>query len=179
MQNEVTWWGDNEATAAYARTIIPRIIQQYKGDSNAVILCGFSRGAIGVSYVGLQDDQTAALWSAFFSHDHFDGEREWTGLAWGSPLATYRESAVVRLGRVGGRPWYVSYNPSTAGVQNFLTSAGLPVTNFTFAPIPMTQVFTEIPNQWFYAAHNDVWPVFDTPYGSAARQWIRKAAHLE
>lgn len=179
IQNELTWWGDNEATAAYARMVIPRIIQQYKGDSNAVILCGFSRGAIGVSYVGLQDDQTAALWSAFFSHDHFDGEREWTGLTWGSPLATYREAAVVRLGRVGGRPWYVSYNPSTAGVQDFLNSSGFPVKNFTFAPIPMTQIFTEIPNQWFYAAHNDVWPVFDTPYGSAARQWIKKAAHLE
>ena len=178
-QNEVTWWGDHKATAAYARTVLPRIIQQYKGDSNAVILCGFSRGAIGVSYVGLQDDQTAALWSAFFTHDHFDGEREWAGLAWGRPLVKYREEAVVRLGRVGGRPWYVSYNRSTDGVLNFLNSSGLPVTNFTFAPIPMNQIFTEIPNQWFYGSHNDVWPIFDTPYGFAARQWIRKAAHLE
>ena len=54
----------------------------------AVILCGFSRGAIGVNYIGLHDDQIAALWAGFITHDHYDGVLEWKGQAWGSPYAS-------------------------------------------------------------------------------------------
>ena len=57
--NERTWWGDEEATVEYCKTNLPRICETYGGDRRAVVLCGFSRGAIGVNYIGLHDDQIA------------------------------------------------------------------------------------------------------------------------
>ena len=62
------------------------IIAEFNADPNAVFLCGFSRGAIGVNYLGLRDDEVAKLWTAFITHDHFDGVRQWTTSGWGGPL---------------------------------------------------------------------------------------------
>ena len=75
--NQVTWWGDERATVEYAKVNVPRIIREYNVDPEAVFLCGFSRGAIGVNYLGLYDFEVARLWSAFIAHDHFDGIKEW------------------------------------------------------------------------------------------------------
>ncbi len=56
----------------------------------AVVLCGFSRGAVAVSYVSLHDDEIAKLWAGFsrmiISMACGDGR----GRS-GSPLARYRE----------------------------------------------------------------------------------------
>ncbi len=90
--NQLTWWGDVEATVAYAKRAIPRIVEQYNGDASAVVLCGFSRGAVGVSFIGLHDDEIAKLWAGFFTHDHFDGVREWAKTDWG-------KSARASIGR--------------------------------------------------------------------------------
>ena len=68
--NERTWWGDEESTVQYCKTNLPRICDAYGGDRRAVVLCGFSRGAIGVNYIGLHDDGIAALWAGFVTHDH-------------------------------------------------------------------------------------------------------------
>jgi len=81
--NEVSWWGDEDATVVYTKTCIPRIIAQYQVDPNEVILCGFSRGAIAAGYIGLHDDDISKLWSAFFTSAHFDGVRPWSGTTWG------------------------------------------------------------------------------------------------
>ena len=84
--NEIRWWGDEAATVDYAMQNVPKIIERFNADPDAVFLCGFSRGAIGVNYIGLHDDEIAKLWSAFITHDHFDGVRQWGGTTWGSPL---------------------------------------------------------------------------------------------
>ena len=74
QRNQLTWWGDEKATVEYAKRNVPRICREYGGDAKKVVLCGFSRGAIAVNYIGLYDDEIAKLWCGFMSHDHYDGE---------------------------------------------------------------------------------------------------------
>ena len=74
--NAVTWWGDKQATVEYCKVNLPRICEQFGGDPENVFICGFSRGAIGASYIGLADDEIAALWKGMFTHDHFDGQKK-------------------------------------------------------------------------------------------------------
>ena len=98
-KNAVTWWGDRQATVDYCKVNLPRICKQFGGDPSNLFLCGFSRGAIAASYIGLADDEIAAFWKGFFTHDHFDGQNE----HWGYPECD-RPSALKRLARLKGRP---------------------------------------------------------------------------
>ena len=68
MDNENLWFGDINATVSYAKTNIPRICREYGGDCSKVLLCGFSRGAVAVSFIGLYDDEIAKLWTGFYAH---------------------------------------------------------------------------------------------------------------
>jgi hypothetical protein len=63
-----------------------------------VFICGFSRGAIAASYIGLADDEIAALWKGMITHDHFDGDHKW------NYPESDQKSALVRLARLKGRP---------------------------------------------------------------------------
>jgi len=175
-QNEARWWGDEDATVTYAKVCIPRIIEKYQIDPNRVILCGFSRGAIAASYIGLHDDEIAKLWSAFFTTSHFDGVREWQGTTWGTPLEKYRATAITRLQRVKGRPWWVGEDDTVDDIAAFLKDSDLAGDNFLFRPMPMKQYFPQIPNPWFVNAHTDLWPMFDNPMSQQARDWVRKSA---
>ncbi len=170
--NQLTWWGDVDATAAYAKRAIPRIVEQYNGDASAVVLCGFSRGAVAVSYVGLHDDEIAKLWAGFFTHDHFDGVREWKGTEWGSPLARYREGAGVRLGRIGGRPVWAGQNVSAQDIRDFLKEEKLEGENFSVREIPIKEIFPDIPNERVKHPHTDLWPLNDSPQAKEARGWL-------
>jgi hypothetical protein len=136
--NQPTWWGDEESTVQYCKTNLPRICEAYGGDRRAVVLCGFSRGAIGVNYIGLHDDQIAALWAGFVTHDHYDGVLEWKGQSWGSPLATYQAEARKRLKRLQGRPVLVCQNGAdgTQATRRFI-GAQLDEARFTFLDVPV------------------------------------------
>ena len=61
QDNAVTWWGDKQATVDYCKVNLPRICAAFGGDPDNVFICGFSRGAIGASYIGLADDEIASL----------------------------------------------------------------------------------------------------------------------
>lgn len=76
-KNELTWWGDEKATVNYPKKNIPRICEEFGGDPSRVLLCGFSRGAVAVNYIGLNDDEIASLWCGFAAHDGYDGQMEW------------------------------------------------------------------------------------------------------
>lgn len=54
---------DTTSSRAYLRAVVAYLVKTYKGDPKRVVLAGFSRGAIGVNYIGLGDDETAALWA--------------------------------------------------------------------------------------------------------------------
>lgn len=171
--NQVKWWGDEKATTEYAQMVIPKIIKEYNGDKDNVILCGFSRGAIGVSYLGLYDDKTASLWSAFFTHDHFDGYQEWRGQPWGSPLDKFRAEATIRLKRAKGKPWFISTANSGVDFRSYIKLLGVDKDiDFTYNEIPVSKYF-EIPNQYFKHSHTDCWAAFNTPESKKLRDWLR------
>jgi hypothetical protein len=174
-KNERTWWGDIDATVGYAKTNLPRICAEFGGDPKRVVLCGFSRGAIGVSFLGLHDDEVARLWCGLWAHDHFDGMREWQGQAWSSPLVRYREEATVRLRRLAGRPLLVSQG----GAETKKFVASVAPTNVEFLNVDMAAHFGGLPNDFVKHPHNDRWPLRDGPATEAARAWFARATQTE
>ncbi|MFR9503885.1 MAG: hypothetical protein SNH73_05495 [Rikenellaceae bacterium] len=172
-QNQDLWWGDADATAEYARVVIPRIVEEYNADADNIILCGFSRGSIGVSYIGLHDDATAQLWSAFLSHDHFDGQQEWGGKSWGSPLEKYRTEAAERLKRVAGRSWLVCSQKPSSNYKDVIDQMGASDYGvYSYLQIPTSERFEEIPNEYFAHPHTDRWALFDIPESDIVRKWL-------
>ncbi|MEN9815605.1 MAG: hypothetical protein RLZZ412_1587 [Verrucomicrobiota bacterium] len=179
-KNEVTWWGDVEATVGYAKTNLPRICAEFGGDAKRVVLCGFSRGAIGVSFLGLHDDEIAGLWCGLWAHDHFDGVQAWSA-PWGAPLARYREEATVRLSRLGGRPLLITQAGRIATGMPALLPAGAETKKFVTAVAPknvdyltvdMTALYGKFPNEAVKHPHNDRWPLRDGPASASARAWF-------
>lgn len=175
QKNERTWWGEIDATVGYAKANLPRICAEFGGDPKKVVLCGFSRGAIGVSFLGLHDDQIARLWCGLWAHDHFDGAKEWKGLPWGSPLARYREEATIRLRRLAGRPLLVSQ----AGAETKQFIGSVCPTNVEFLNVDMAAHFGGFPNDFVKHPHNDRWPLRDGPATEAARAWFTRATQHE
>jgi len=158
-KNALNWWGDKQATIDYCKTNLPRICEQFGGDLEQVFLCGFSRGAIAASYIGLADDEIATLWKGMFTHDHFDGQKEW-----GYPDSD-RKSALARLARLKGRPVLVCGN-SADYLQEHLELA-----RFTFLKVPTEAIF-DIPEGKVIHPHTDLWMHKPSEYRDRARQWI-------
>ena len=175
QKNEITWWGDIDATVGYAKTNIPRICAELGGDPKKVVLCGFSRGAIGVSFLGLHDDDVAKLWCGLWAHDHFDGILEWKGHAWGSPLARYREEASVRVRRLQGRPLLVSQ----AGAQTRRFIDALAPSGVTYLTVDMAAHFGTFPNELARHPHNDRWPLRDGDATITARAWFERVTAMD
>ena len=159
--NEVTWWGDEQATVEYAKRNVPRICKEFGGDSSRVFLCGFSRGAIAVNYIGLFDDEFARLWCGFISHDHYDGVKEWKGTAWGFPLADYRAGSIQRLNRLKGRPVLICQNGGTKYIKEYLTDFKNLV-KFNFIDVPVKEIFPQIPNALMIHPQTDRWMFVDS-----------------
>lgn len=152
-QHALNWWGDPDATAAYCRRTVDLICREYGGDRNAVILTGFSRGAIACSYLGLRDDETAKLWRAMMPHSHYDGVRKWNYPD--SDAAAARK----RIARFAGRPQFITHEQSVEETRRFL--AGSDTSGLTFLPIP-------------YPNHSDQWVLKDIPERKQLRDWLAK-----
>jgi len=170
--NERTWWGDVDRTVAYAKTNVPRIIEQFGGNRKTVFLCGFSRGAIGVNFIGLHDNEIAKMWTAFITHDHFDGVKQWRGTDWGSPLAQYRQHAAERLRRVGKRPYLICQNGTGYGTDAFVRSVLPNADNFTYIDVSTKDIFGSFPNDLAVAAHNDRWLLKPSKYRTRVWKWM-------
>jgi len=158
-ENAVMWWGDRQATIDYCKANLPRICKAFGGDMDNVILCGFSRGAIACSYIGLADDEIAKLWKGMVAHDHFDGQREW-----GYPESD-RASALKRMKRLKGRPVLAS------GMGNDYLKEHLDLATFTFLPVPVDELF-DIPEGPVLHPHTDAWMHRDSAYRDKARAWL-------
>lgn len=163
-ENAVTWWGDRQATIDYCKTNLPRICAQFGGDPDNVFLCGFSRGAIAIGYIGLADDEIAGLWKGFIAHDHFDGERLW-------PYPDCdRESALGRLARLKGRPVLVCGLGASQTRKNYLGDH-LDLARFTFLDVPVARIFA-IPEGKVIHPHTDLWMGKDSDYRRQVRAWL-------
>lgn len=166
--NAVTWWGDVEATVDYAKSVVPQVCDTYGGDPDSVLICGFSRGAIGVNFIGLHDDEIAKMWAGFVSHDHYDGQREWRNTSWGSPLEQYRRDAEQRLKRLNGRPVLVCQNGSTDNIRQYLEPR-TSLDRFTFLGVDVPRILGEFPNETAIHPHNDRWLL--KPSGERQQVW--------
>ena len=173
-ENQVTWWGSETATVDYAKVNVPRIIQQYNANPDAVFLCGFSRGAIGVNYLGLHDDEVAKLWTAFITHDHFDGIREWKQTEWGTPLSEYRKKANARLNRIANRPYLVCQNGDKYGTEAFVRERLKSMQNFIFIDVRTNEIFGEFPHPLAKSAHTDMWALLPSGYRVQTWQWMNE-----
>ena len=152
MKNATTWWGDVEATVDYCKQTVKRICTEYGGDSSNVFIAGFSRGAIACNYIGLHDDEIASLWSGFICHSHYDGVKKW------DYAESDRDSAAIRLKRLGNRSQFISQEKSVSATETYLRSA-LPLGEFIFQSLP-------------FSNHTDTWVLRDIPERKMLRDWF-------
>ena len=155
MKNAVTWWGDVNETVAYCTNTVRFICTEFGGDQKAIVLCGFSRGAIACNFIGLHDDGIAPLWRAFIAHSHYDG----VNTNWPYTGAD-RVSARSRLQRLRGRPQFISHEGSIAATEALLRSTGI-VAPFTYEPIP-------------FRNHSDQWVLRNLPARQKLRTWLHE-----
>ncbi len=164
-ENAVKWWGDRQATIDYCKLNLPRICKAFGGNTNALIICGFSRGAIGSSFIGLADDEIASFWKGMLTHDHFDGH-----IKWGYD-GSDRDSAIKRLTRLKGRPVLVC-NQNTIKIHDDFLKDHLNLATFTFLDVPTKEIFT-IPEGKVLHPHNDLWMHRESPTRQQARTWLQ------
>jgi hypothetical protein len=153
-RNAVKWWGDADETAAYAVATTRWLAREFGADTNALVLCGFSRGAIAAHYIGLRNDTIAPLWRAFICHSHYDGVRT----NWPHADAD-RASALARLQRLNGRPQFISHEGSTAATRRYLGATGVQAP-FTFVDLP-------------FRNHSDQWVLRDCAPRREVRAWLK------
>jgi predicted esterase len=149
-ENQVWWWGDEDATVRYCVANLRRICEQYGGDPNAVFLTGFSRGAIACGYLGLRDETMADIWLAFLPHSHMDGGRF-------TP-----NGARERLARARGRPTFVTYGSNDDGKNESPKGAAI------LRELKFPVVEREIAG----LEHTDLWIEKDSPTRREMREWI-------
>jgi hypothetical protein len=151
-KHALNWWGDADATAAYCVQTVKRACDEYGGDPSALVLTGFSRGAIACNYIGLRNDEIAKLWCAMLPHSHYDGVRRW-------PHAdSDAASAAARLNRLGSRPQFISHETSVEATREFLRQHA-PGGSFRFLALP-------------YPNHSDEWALKNIPERAQFRDWL-------
>ncbi len=169
------WWGVEEETIEFAITNIRRICENYGGNHAQVFICGFSRGAIAVNYIGLYNEEIADVWNGFFSHDHYDGQREWRG-NWGAPLVDYQDAAKIRLSRMKGRAALASQNGSTPGkVRAYFDANNL--NNFgeiTHNEFLVQDIIKDIPNEIVTHSHTDQWMLWESDAKDKVMNWFEE-----
>lgn len=151
-RNQLQWWGDVGATVEYCKMVVAEVCRDFGGDPKSVFLAGFSRGSIACNFIGLCDDEIARLWRGFICHSHYDGVRKW-GYA-----GSDRDSAAVRLSRLGDRPQFISQERSVEATRKYLATA-CPDGNFTFQTLA-------------FRNHTDTWVLRDTQERQAVRRWL-------
>jgi len=161
QRNALTWWGDREATIDYAKKNVPRICESFGGDPENIFLCGFSRGAIAASYLGLADDEIAGFWKALITHDHFDGDRSW------NYPASDRNSALKRLARLRGRPVLA------CGIGSGFLRDHPSLADLTELKPPVTEIFN-IPEGKVIHQHTDLWMHRGNAVRAQARAWLQE-----
>ncbi len=156
------WWGDAPSydvapTIDYCKEAVAWICKEYNADANRVILAGFSRGAIACNFIGLHDDDVSSLWCGFIAYSHYDGVRRWP---YGG---SDRASALLRLGRLGGRPQLICHeqtppNQGLSATRNWLESTGIEG-DFTYV-------------ETGFRNHNDAWVLRPSPARNTIRSWL-------
>ncbi len=130
-QDETTWWGSLATSEDYCLKTVRHVCENYGGDPSAVIICGFSRGAIATNYLGLNDDTIADVWLASICHSHYDGQIT----TWPYPNCD-AASALTRLQRLGARNQFISAETTNPIASAYLQTTGVNMSLFTFETLP-------------------------------------------
>ena len=158
-RNVTRWWGDPptydpEPTIDYCIDTVAHVAAHYGADTNRLVLCGFSRGAIACNFIGLHNDRIAGMWRAFVPYSHYDGVR--TG--WPYP-GKDRASAIRRLRRLAGRPQFICGEGTNAdATRKYLETTGVKG-EFTIAGTG-------------FRNHNDAWTLRPSPARRQLRDWL-------
>jgi len=177
--SEKTWWGSETQTIDYYANQLKEICMNYGGDPSAVFIIGFSRGAIAVNRLGLNDDRAADIWLAFHSHDHFDGQYRWSA-AWANSgdYKAYKADAVERAKRYNGRAALVG-GEKMDSVASYLSSTQIDTLGkLTVLSVPIAQIIP--PDELFVnpdngnkITHTDKWMNYDSPKADEVVQWYK------
>ena len=158
----LTWWGDApdydpRATLEFWKQTLTEICQRFQGDRDQVVLAGFSRGAIACNALGLHDDSTAALWTAFLPCSHYDGVRSW-------PFpGSDRAAAASRFQRLRQRPQLIlGEHNQPRETRTFLEAA---------YPGQLDQIVTESTG---FQNHSDQWALRPCAARTLARTWLKQ-----
>ncbi|MFO0980019.1 MAG: hypothetical protein U0996_26715, partial [Planctomycetaceae bacterium] len=155
----VQWWGDApqhdpSETLRYWQAVLGDVTTRFAGKQDCVVLAGFSRGAIACNALGLHDDTTASLWTAFLPCSHYDGVRSW-------PFSgSDRENAVKRLHRLNRRSQFIcGEGTQTDETRRYLGSTGVPLESLTISPTG-------------FRNHSDQWTLRPCEARTKARTWL-------
>lgn len=173
------WWGNEQETLDFAIENIRDICEKYNGNPSEVFICGFSRGAIGVNYLGLHNDEIADVWLGFFTHDHYDGVRHWKGSYWGSPFDKYQKNAINRFKRIKNRNVLISQNvaegKSTHETKEYIEKYKLDtLANITYNLFSTHSIIKDIPSEEIPHEHTDKWLLYDSKYQKSVIKWFKK-----
>ena len=165
-RNERLWWGDIEATVGYCKNAVASVCRNFGGDADKLFICGFSRGGIATSHVGLYDEEISNLWRGFYAHDGLHGGGDWKFD--GGDAAT----ASIRAKRFRGRPVLISYQEhyGRAGEIRRFVAQHEDAATFTLLPIPVEQIL-DIPGDTIHP-HTDLWMHKPSDYRDEARDWL-------
>lgn len=160
-RNVTKWWGskpeyDPRPTIDYCKKAVKWVCEEYGGDPDRLILCGFSRGAIACNFIGLHDDEIAKLWRAFVPYSQYDGIK--TG--WPYPGAD-RASALKRLKRLRGRPQFIcEEGEGVTRTEKYLRGSGVRG-DFVF-------------RRTGFRNHSDAWVLRPSPARKELRAWLTR-----
>jgi hypothetical protein len=158
----ITWWGD-PPTYAKAPTIdhcikaVREVCARWNGDTERVLLVGFSRGAIACSAIGLANEEIAGLWRGLVAYSHYHGVNE----SWPFEGAR-RDAALEHLKRLKGRPQFICGESKAVldKTRAFLTDAGA----IQHATIRHTG----------FRNHSDAWLLRPSEARDELRAWVAK-----
>lgn len=177
--SEKNWWGSETQTIDYCAKQLKKICLNYGGDPSEVFIIGFSRGAIAVNRLGLNDNKAADIWLGFHSHDHFDGQFRWA-THWDNngDYEAYKKDAVERAKRYKGRAALVG-GEEMDSLASYLSSMQIDIYGkLTILSVPIAQIIP--PDELFVnpdngkkITHTDKWMNYDSPEADEVVQWYK------
>jgi hypothetical protein len=164
LQPTGSWWGDVAATIAYTKDAVRFAGDHYGADPAQVVLFGFSRSAIGASFIGLHDDTIAPLWRALLCYDGWESQADMTRNWYRHDQSSYNydpkdfdgTGVAQRFQRLAGRPLFIL--GGRGAVETLNASLHFPV-ELLAKP---------------HRNHNVSWSLRDTPERAAVRAWLER-----
>ena len=158
------WWGDVAATIAYTEDAVRHVCSHYGGDPTRLVLYGFSRSAVGCSFIGLNDDTIAQLWRAFLCYDGWESQadmaRDWYRYGQSSynydPKDFDGAGVALRFARLARRPLFIL--GGRGAVESLNESHHFPV-ELLAKP---------------HRNHNVSWALRDSPERAQVREWLAR-----